>query len=307
MNRQLLLLILVISGCGKVSNSIFEEDAEFTAALPDESGQTVGFSDDTTDETARGLGERADLVELSVAVASGVNAYVFAVLGVLDGVIDLPPAERTEDTRRWGPYTGECSVDFSLLMSRSVGVYDWSVSGHTAAADDAVLLYGTHFAGTSVAAGDGRFVWDHTRWNEWCAGAETGLVAVEYDNRDGVDLVVAVDGWTTTTGDVEDWTYAYRRTETAGDFQYRTVTDLEGDGSDELATVAVRDRWIPGEGGRSDATVTGGGFGEEPWLWSQCWGATGRLLWQEDSRGLTEQVGVAEACAFSDFAAVDRI
>ncbi|GDX79688.1 hypothetical protein LBMAG42_14990 [Deltaproteobacteria bacterium] len=301
------LLLLGALGCGNVSNDIFDDDVDFAAALPEESRQTLSFSDDTTDEAGRGLGERADLVELSVAVAGGVNAYVFAVLGVVDAAIELPPSERTEDTRRWGPHTGECGVDFTLLMSRSAGVYDWSVSGHAAGTEDAVLLYGTHFAGTSVAAGDGRFVWDHSRWNEWCAGTETGLVEVAYDNRDGVDLVVGVNGWTTTSGDVEDWTYAYRRTGSLGDFQYRTVTDLEGDGSEELANVAVRDRWIPGEGGRSDATVTGGAFGEDPWVWSQCWGPTGRLLWQEDSLAITEQVGVAAACAFTDVAGVDRI
>lgn len=304
----MITLLVTLLGCtGGVSNQIFEDDANFLAALPDESRQTVGLDADTTDEAARGLGDRADLVDLSVGIAGEVNAFVFRTLSVVDAVRELPPAERSADGRRWGPYDVDCGVSASLLMSREFGVYGWSVLGNPGEGDDATVLYGTHYAGTSVAGGDGTFVWDHSRWASWCGADETGLVAVDYDNRDGVDLLVQVDDWSRDGEAPTDWTYAYRRTAELGDFQYRTVGDLEADGSDELATVTVRDRWVPGVGGRSDALVTGGGFGAETWRWSQCWGPTGRLLYQDDSLGLVDALGEAEACLYTDVGVADRI
>ena len=304
----MILLLPLLVGCGDpVSNQIFEEDADFYAALPAESRQTVAFSDDTTDEEARGLGERADLVDLSVLVAADENAFIFTLLGVVDTVRTLPPAARTEDTRRWGPYSGDCGVDYGLLIARTSGVYDWSVSGHAAGEDEAIVLYGTHYAGTTVAGGDGRFVWDHSRWAAWCGDTATGLMTVDYDNREGVDLIVNLDDWSTDGSVPRAWTYSYARTDDAGDFQFRTETDLADDGSDDVATVTVRDRWIPGDSGRSDATVTGGGFGDATWRWSQCWDGHGRLTWQEDSLNLLPAEGDAAECPFAESAEVDRI
>ncbi len=300
-------LLLLFACTGEMSNQIFLDDADFLAALPDESRQTLGFDADTTDATARGLGDRADLVDLSVGIASGVNSFVLRTLGVVDAVRELPPSERTEDGRRWGPYEVDCDVSAAMLMSRENGVYGWSVLGHPAAGEDATVLYGTHYAGTTVAGGDGTFVWDQGRWAEWCGTSETGLMTVDYDNREGVDLFVVVEDWSTEGEAPTDWAYAYRRTSDLGDFQYRTVTDLEADGSDALATVSVRDRWVPRQGGRSDAWVTGGGFGATTWTWSQCWGPTGRLVWQGDSQDLLEAVGDAADCLYSDAAEVDRL
>lgn len=303
----MMFLLLSLMACGDVSNDIFDDDADFLAALPAAERQTVGFSEDTTEAEARGVGERAELVDLSVSIGSGVNAFVFNVLGLVDHVRTLPPTERTQDSRRWGPYTDGCDVDATLLIARNLGVYDWSVSGHPPEGDDAVVLYGTHFSGTSVSAGDGSFVWDQGRYSGWCGTAETGLVTVDYDNRDGVDLLVNVTGWGDGTTEPTDWRYAYSRTESAGDFQYRTREDLADDGSDELADVAVRDRWVPGTGGRSDAVVTGGGFGGAEWRWSQCWDARGVLRWETDNLGVFGESGDASLCAFADAVEVDRL
>lgn len=301
------LLVLTLGCTGEMSNELFLDDANFLSALPESSRQTMSLAEDTTDEAARGLGERADLVDLSVLVAADVNAFVLRTLGLIDAVRDLPPTERTEDGRRWGPYDGDCGVSASLLMAREFGVYSWSVLGHPAEGDDATVLYGTHYAGTSVAGGDGTFVWDQSRWAAWCGEASTGLLTVDYDNREGVDLLVDVADWSDDGVDPQGWTYAYARTDEEGDFQFRTVTDLADDGSDELAIVTVRDRWEPAGGGRSDAVVTGGGFGGQSWRWSQCWGPGGRLTFQEDSLGLVEQVGDVEDCRYADAAEVDRL
>lgn len=302
----MILLIALAAGCGTVSNDPFADDAEFLAALPSEQQQTLRFSEDATSEAGRGLGERAELVDLSIVVASTVNGFVFGVLELLDGVRGLPPASRTEDGRRWGPAELECNVDGSLLMSREASVYDWSAVGHQAGEEaDSTVLYGTHFGGASVAAGDGVFVWDHSRWSSWCGADEGGVVSVAYDNREGVDLVVSLEGFYRAGEAPSDRAYAYRRTEDEGDFEYRTVADLDDSGS--AADVEVRDRWVPGVGGRSDARVSGGRFGDEVWEWSQCWGASGALVYEVDNLGFVEESGSVADCAFDEAAGLERI
>lgn len=295
------MILVLLVGCGSISNQIFVDDASFLDVLPDEERQTVGFEDDLYSESARAaVGDTADLVVLSINATRGVNGFIFTVLGAVDGLRALPPSERTEDSRRWGPFDAGCEVSATALMSRDHGVYDWSVSGRQSDAEQ-VFLYGTHYTGTSVRKGDGQFVFDHGRWSAWCGTGESGVLTVDYDNREGVDLVVAME-------EVEpSVTYALRRTGGEGDFQYRHVGDIEGDGSDESATVSVRNRWVPGTGGRSDAVVTGGGFGEAQWRWSQCWDARGALTWEGESLGLFEESGDPASCVYDDVATVDRI
>ncbi len=295
------MLLLLLLACGSVSNEIFAEDAAFLDAFPDEERQTVGFESDLSTESARAsIGETADLVVLSVGATRGVNEFIFTLLGAVETLRGLPPAERTDDSRRWGPFEADCEVDATALMSRDAGVYDWSISGRQSD-ETYVFLYGTHYAGSSVRAGDGQFVFDRGQWASWCGNDDDGLLTVDYDNREGVDLVVVLD-------EVEPaLTYALRRTADEGDFQYRYVGDIEDDGSSEDATVTVRNRWEPGTGGRSDAFVTGGGFEERQWRWSQCWDARGGLTWEGESLGLFEESGDASTCVYADVAEVDRI
>lgn len=302
------MLLILLFACGNVSNQVFTEDGDFLSAFPTESGQSISFEEDTVATGARAaLGERADLVELSVAISRDVNHFVFALLGAVDTLRDLPPAERTDDSRRWGPYTWECDVALSAKMTRDVGVYDWSFSGHVANEDESTVFYGRHYAGDTVAGGDGSFVWDHSRYASWCGLDESGILQVDYDNREGIDLIVAIQDYSANGIVHPDRTYAYRRTAELGDFQFRTDADLEWDESDELASVTVRDRWVPGSGGRSDAVVTGGGLGEQELVWTQCWDAGGQLTYSADNLGITPEIGAEGGCSLSEVGRVDRI
>jgi hypothetical protein len=302
------MTLLLLFACGSVSNGIFAEDGEFLSALPSSERQSIPYEGDLADDNARAaIGERADLVVLSVNTAAGVNAFIFTIVGVVDHVRELPPAERTDDERRWGPFEVDCGLTVGVRMARAAEVYDWSFSGHVAGGVDTTFLYGTHYAGASVEEGDGSFVYDHGQHSAWCGSGETGTLTVDYDNREGIDLVVGVDGYSTPAIEEQSFTYALRRTTDAGDFQYRYIGDIEDDGSEADASVEVRNRWVPGTGGRSDAFVTGGGFAEREWRWSQCWDAGGRLTWEGESLGLFEESGDPGSCVYDDVAEVDRI
>ncbi len=301
-------MLLYLFACGDMSNSIFADDADFLSALPSEERQTIPYEDDLTNDAARAaVGEQADLVTLSLSTSQGVNAFIFRLLGVVDYVRSLPPSERTQDSRRWGPFEVDCGLDVSARMSRASDVYDWSFSGRQSGDEEVTFLYGTHYAGSTVASGDGQFTYDHGQLGEWCDSGEAGVLTVDYDNREGIDLVVVVDDYTGGATEDLSFTYALRKTAEEGDFQYRYIGDIEDDGSTDDATVEVRTRWVPGTGGRSDAFVTGGGFAEREWRWSQCWDALGRLTWEGESLGLFEESGDASACVYGDVVEVDRI
>jgi hypothetical protein len=279
------MLLFSLLACGDVTNAVFA------------TGLTTGAK--------AAYGEVPDLLATSAEVAGAVNGVTFDILGLVDEVRGLAPSARTHDSRHWGPLPA-CGGDLDATITRTgASQFDWVFTG-TTPAGSADFLAGTHYAGSTVAAGDGTFRWNHAAWGAFCDLDTAGAFTVDYDNRDGVDLLVDIEGLRTDGPDVWDADYAYRFVED-GDFQYRTTFDLADDGSDEPALVTVRTRWMPGTGGRSDATLTGGGLGTRVMAWSQCWGADLTLVYQHDDLGITEDVGDVTACVYSDFAVVDRI
>lgn len=305
-----ILPFLLLAACGDVSNSIFEEDADFLAALPSEERHTVTIDEETT-ASAKGtaLGEPAELLSLSLSTAVSANRAVYAVLGTVEDVRALPPSARTAEGRSWGPFDVQEGVEARVEMTRSgTGVYAWAIDLRDAD-EEATVAWGTHYAGDTVADGDGAFTWDIGTHARLIGGASTGVLEVDYDNRDGVDLLLHLGGWSETGEDPIDQDYGFRRADGQTDFQYRTDWDLPGDAADELSTVQVRSRWADGQGGRSDAQLSGGSMGSTLWRLSQCWSPGGALTFQADTPTIEAWplFGDEADCPFSDFAEVDRI
>ena len=301
------MLVLTLLACGNVSNAVFAEDAEFVAALPAEDRTTLDLPGTSlVSGTKAELGEVPELLAISLDVAVTVNSAIFDILGLVDDVRTIAPSARTRDTRSWGPLPA-CGGDLTAEVVRSgASQFDWRFNGANALGS-ADFLTGTHYAGSSVAAGDGQFTWDHARYGAFCGEESAGRLIVDYDNREGVDLLVTLDALQSGTQDIWDADYAYRYADESGDFQYLTTYDIEDDDTDELATVAVRTRWSRTLGGRSDAVLTGGALEDRIVQWTQCWGADLGMTYQHDSYALTEDLGDASACLYADFAEVDRL
>ena len=296
---RLLLPLALLAGCGDVSNAWILEDVEFLDALPSEDRQNVALTDDAAKDTA----DAPSLLTVSRQIAENVNGTLFQVLWAVDEVRQLRPTARTEEGRIWGPFPFWEDVDLELTIERtSLGRFDWNID----AIGDTRVTYvqGVHYAGDTVAAGDGQFAWSYDEVGPMVGSAAAGSVAVDYDNRDGIDFLVTMDGVTDGTTDAVTANYAYRLGDT-GDFQYATAYDLDGDGVTEDAS--IRTRWVPGGGGRADFVATGGSLGELVEQWSQCWDASLGLTYESDTYGWVEATGDETECAFTTFAAVDRI
>lgn len=298
---RLLLLLPLLGACGDVSNALFEEDAEFLDALPSEERHTVAF--DGAEATSRGLGDTAELYALSTDIARSANWPVLQVLVAVDYIRDLPPTSRTEDQRTWGPHPWQDDVEIVARVTREgTGEFRWELGGIPGGGDEVTWVSGTHYAGDSVANGDGAFTWDLGAEAALLGDPSTGVLVVDYDNREGIDLLLDLSDYSDGTTAPVDADYAFRKVEDVGDFQYRTWADLGGDSA--LEELEVRSRWTEGDGGRSDAAAA---FDRADWTASQCWTPAGALLYQVDDAGYWEALGEATDCAFTDFAEVDRI
>lgn len=294
-------LALLLTACGDISNAFLLEDTEFLDALPSSARQTVSIEP----EGAKGwLDHAPTLLVVSYEVSTSVNDLLLGVLDTMDYVRTLRPSERTEDARRWGPYPYK-GVDVEVWNTRTgAGRFDWGVD---ALADAGTLTYiaGTHYAGDSVAAGDGQFTWRLGDAAERVGEPARGTLVVDYDNRAGIDLLVDIQGVTDGTTAPLTALYAYRLAEGEGDFQYTFSADVNDDGLVE--DCAIRTRWNVGLGGRADALVTGGSLGDTVERWSQCWDAAVYLVYEADDQGFVTPVGAEGDCSFPSFAEVDRI
>lgn len=306
MRTSTLPFLLLLVGCGDISNSIFIEDEEFLAALPTKDGHTVDVGEDS--DAAKGVrNPEPSLLTVSWSVCRGVNVVIYQLLGAVDTIRAYPPSSRTTNGRTWGPYTWDETLDVSASMSRQGDRYVWGLTGDKDGEDPVTFTEGTHYAGETVATGDGAFHYDITTVGEWFGEDVVGSLDVDYDLRDGRDLLVAVNDAAENGAEPASYTYAYRFIDGEGDFQFRTQSNLDWDGSEKLADVTVRTRWIKGVGGRSDATVTGGGLGAATLLWSQCWADDLTLTYEHDNAGYTDDVGAESACAYPERADIDRI
>jgi len=299
--RTLLPLAALLAGCGEISNAFLLEDTEFLDALPSSARQSVSIEP----EAAKGwLDHAPTLLLISHQVSSSLNELLLGVLETMDHVRTLRPSERTENGRRWGPYPYE-GVDVEVWSTRTgSGRFDWGVD---ALPESGQLTYiaGTHYAGDSVAAGDGQFTWLLGASAELSGEPTRGTLVVDYDNRAGIDLLVDIEDFSDGASAPLTARYAYRLLEGEGDFQYTFSADINDDGLAE--DCEIRTRWSIGQGGRADAVVSGGSLGDTVERWSQCWDPGVYLVYEADEQGFVTPSGEESACSFPTFAEVDRI
>lgn len=297
-------MLLLILACGSISNTVFDDDSDFVAALPAAAGHEIDLA------TVKQAAPASALANLSVEAAGSLERVIEAYVMTVSEIIMVSPAERTDEGRRWGPVVDTCGFQSSARMSRDLGVYDWSLSAHMDAASEATLLYGRHFAGESVEAGDGSFVWDHGRYAESCDLDEKSTVTVTYDRREGDRRVWAVRDRAEGVLSLPDRDYAYVVGENEAEFQFRAETTW----ASTPATAEVRVRWTAVGSGRADAEIAvedGMDF-----VMSECWNGDGFLIFgtstestgteSTDTESTGTEYGVEADCAYPTFASIDQ-
>jgi hypothetical protein len=304
---QRIPILLLLGGCGGLTNDPFLEDAEFRAALPSAARARI------TVETAGEQGRRASLerlwmLGLTLDVSEGVNAYVQSVLGTVDEVRELRPDGRGEDWRSWGPYAIEGDQDITATMARDGATYAWRFDIDPAGGGDSVRpVFGEHLAGDSVQAGVGTMVLDFDAWAAAGFGTTAGTAEIVYDLRDGRTMRVTLRDLAEAGGepaqDAEVWFSLQQPHQ--GRFEYAAKDDVNDNGV--LEDLLVVTRWIPGGAGRADAEVSGGDAGGWSWRITQCWGAGAELVYEADNLGALETIGSEADCVYPEAATATHL
>jgi hypothetical protein len=303
------ILLVLLAGCGGFSNDIFGDDAEFRDALPSSERYRVTVKTADAD-----VGTRADLsqlwmLQLTLDAGTWVNVYVQSVLDLVGQIRALPPSERGEDHRSWGPYDIENGASVTATIAREGGAFTWGFAV-TDRAGDATrdVIYGDHVTGTSVRQGVGTMVLDFDAHYDVGLGTTLGVATIDYDNREGLEMRVSFDDvWDSaspgaTPATAEVW---YSRSENRGRFEYATELDVSENGVMEDLTVVTR--WAIDGGGRADAKVTGGDAGPWEWWVTQCWSDHGVLVYAGDNLDQLEPVGDESACIFAERAEAEHL
>jgi len=309
MNLRHLPIIALGTACGQpLSNALFIEDAEFLAAIPSFENHTVVFPDSPQVEPAALVfmlplpGHAIDLRVQSAGVADNLNATLTDLMVLGDFIRSDEPSTREDDLRTWGPSSLENGTRALLLVDiirSGVGQYDWTfMLSDTSAGPWEGFYQGTHYVGATVAEGDGSFYADIGLLAEALGQERQGMVTVEYDLRDGTRLLLDLEGYHELSDDVPlNAHYLYQTGQSgAADFQYGIQAELsEGE---SLEQVAVRTRWKANTAMRADSRMYGGDLGSRELTISQCWDASGVLVFQTDSWQLLEPLGSEADCAY---------
>ncbi len=284
-------LALAASACGNFSNLPLE-DLAFVEGLPRPADLALDGPGAEQGEAGQGLGQRKDglrrCVEgdddpfcLGQQLVVGVNKLTFELLTVLDVVRSLPPTERGDDHRRWGPWEdGDhpgWQVQVTIRRHREPELsYDWAISYSRIDTPLLDVVTGTFVPGRrGTSKGTGFYVWDAR------AARAAGLERGGGDDGEPVDrfeltydlvsepkvlsgtLVNEAGG----TISIEHERFADR----SGAWRYRILADMDHVGA--LDVVEASARWRADRAGRADAAITLGEGGAEggPFGKSICW------------------------------------
>lgn len=320
------LAALAAAGCGAITNQPLE-DLVFVEALPSAADLAFAGPGDGAGRQALGAGVRRDAASscdgdspqwvfcLGHELAYVVNAFTHQTLGIVDVVRRLPPSERGDDFRAWGPYPDDQRPGgrWRLEVRRSHGdagpSYAWRILLFPAGADAPVEVTDGSFVpgpgGTSRGVGRFTFHGKAARDHGLAAEADPDELAMTYDlgaepRRVGCRVTGADGTVLDFENDLAD--------DGAGGWSYAVDLAIEADGiRNDL--LEVRARWAADRAGRADAQLTleSPRLPAGPWTLQECWGAApGFSLLYYDNEVQPEvcgaggcPVGTAAACRFA--------
>ena len=264
MNRTIFLaptlLVSLVTGCFD-PGSAYHDDI-----LPTKEKLAINLPTDDASKAADSGSEFAQYYVTTRTVTEGVNGIIEAILGTVGYVTTLTPSW-TDDTRTeamWGPYSdsGLDPVETGLwVRMEDDGSYTWALfnvpQGGSVETDAVAIVAGIVDEGSTRDDASGQFAVDFTTASGMDPGVGlTGEWAVQYAyDVDGVGAVVAANDYGLVNGaERVDAAYAYNEDYAgAGEMDLAWLDDIDGQGSNELAT--MRSRWEADGQGRGDGSA----------------------------------------------------
>ncbi len=292
MRRIPALLPLVLAACGGISNLPLEDLAfvdalpkaqELALAAPDEAALSQGLQ--AEGRRVDGLAGRCDRARDGAAgdafclgheLVREVNRMTAGLLGVLDLVRSLPPTERSDDGRVWGPHSDDEHPGrrWKVGVQRHDGgaSFSWEISFAQDDGPFVIVVAGAFEPGPGgTSRGAGWYLWDAK------AARDAGFGGVEEDPDSlelRYDLLVEprrLNAQITGNGQTLELDHE-RASDGAGAWEYVVPVDLDGLGALDLLQASMR--WQADRAGRADAHLTlgeGSSGPPGPYGTSVCW------------------------------------
>lgn len=311
MMRNILLLVpvaAILAGCGNLS----QEDLVFLGAIPAKEALEVrpagaASEADAAGTETRGLQEQCtqalDVKCQARNIAGGLNGITFALLGLVDTVVEFPPTKREPGRRVWGPFfnfrddsttrfemvriDGGRTMRFCLHATKGA-IKDRDADDITCDTDSdedsglKMILEGTLTPGTI----DG----SRARFGQGHMDLQTGRVpdfapfgrtmSIDFDNTEGrtdIDILVAGQPEFGGVGERAPIEFSFfRNDDGAGDFGFVAFMNINKpeENKPRIERLDMVAKWDADEAGVGRARVTGGDLGGEEFLVDQCWDNT---------------------------------
>lgn len=310
-----LVLTAVAAGChDPYSNQLFEDDALFIAAIPDEERVTarVPASADTRAFASGGDGDAVGQIALyplwTWQTAAGTNEFIFALLYLVEAITDQPISEREDDLRLWGPYPTDSGHEVSFEMVRDGVRFDYALLWDTASASGLAPFTGSFVAGEIPREGIGEFMFDFELYEQLEPGVmevTEGQLYVEHDNTGGQVLldIEIVDAFGPALEEpVNSRNAFYLDPDGTGWFEFAGLYNVEGTDAAHEELFEVRTRWQADGAGRADARASGGDLEalELEFRSSECWDSSFLRTYYGDSIEISADQGVEGDCVYAE-------
>ncbi|MED5372858.1 MAG: hypothetical protein VX899_17700 [Myxococcota bacterium] len=267
-------LLLLLSCTGTLSNDPFVEDALFLSALPDPTLLELAWPVDTVDADPR-----AELLLMSLDSLNTGAAQTAFVLSLTNTISAVPPSERGEHHRVWGPGAWDDNpgsflrVEMTRTSDRENYLYTFQ-AGSTSDGPWVEFFEGGAALSTEPDAplADGTMFWDAAALDTVIPdhGAQDMLLRYQH----GADGTLSLEMEAAFLLEVE------QRADGSGWLSAALQEDVDaesGQGVEE--DLGLESTWLHTGQGRGALSISGGDLPIDEATLTQCWSANGATVW----------------------------
>ena len=296
----LLCSCFLLFGCGNWSN----KDLEFLNAMPTReqlrsklpTGTSAGLSGEGTRRDALGVGEPSKLYKDTKGASEGFNGILTYMIGALELVRSLPPTQRSEDSRLWGPWADNDNPGFEaqVVITRVDEVtFGYKVQHRPKGGTFFTSVSGAFKASQTLRKGSGSFT-IHAGTAAAQLPSAKNLAALER-----IDAAYFTEKYPVTVQ--MKFTAAAGQVQQTVDYGYQENEDKSGGigfrmkGTDaNVSQLDIGSAWLPSGAGYGVLTVVEGNWKGAIQL--ECWDAAFNIVYAKQTWPGGVEVGEPKKC-----------
>jgi hypothetical protein len=216
------------------------------------------------------VGDDSAAATQTISASNQFNAFLDYILDGLDGVRQIPPTTRTDDSRIWGPYndTQHDGYQVEVVIDRVDAGFDWALK-YLQNSQESFTLGGGFFVPTvTLKEGEGAFNIDAKAGRDHFGG-DGGIDSLDVTYITDMSPKQVAMHFTADPGDGGEnlLDYAYVQTD-AGDV--RAIFKMTGN-DPNITTLQYDVKWNGAGEGFADVTILAGNWSDAGVDFKECW------------------------------------